>query len=71
LLGGLVGVLLLTIGGWGWAGGLFTALSAGIILYLCFDELLPAAYARSSSHTVVYGVLVGVITMLIVSVVHI
>jgi ZIP family zinc transporter len=39
------------------------AIVSGIMIYISFDEILPTAYRHGKSHTVLYGVLTGMLIM--------
>jgi len=43
--------------------GLMLALIAGIMVYVSFDELIPAAYSYGRRHASLYGILLGLLFM--------
>jgi ZIP family zinc transporter len=36
---------------------------AGVMVFICFDELLPQAYERGNSHSIIFGIFAGMAVM--------
>jgi len=43
--------------------GVMSGVAAGIMVYLAFDELLPAAHEYGEHHTAIYGLIAGMATI--------
>jgi zinc transporter, ZIP family len=60
-VGAVIGYLILSIIPSPFILGYVFALVAGIMIYISFDELLPAAHRYGKPHTAIYGLLSGMI----------
>ncbi|MEF9918015.1 MAG: hypothetical protein RR790_01960, partial [Eubacterium sp.] len=45
--------------------GILLGMTAGIMIYLVFDELLPKIYHDEEQHHVNYAIVIGILMMLI------
>ncbi|MFO7756723.1 MAG: zinc transporter ZupT [Bacteroidales bacterium] len=62
-LGALFGFLILSLFQSQTVLGYVFALVAGIMIYIAFDELLPAAHKYGKHHTTIYGLISGIIVI--------
>lgn len=62
-LGALFGYLILSFFNSQVVLGYVFALVAGIMIYISFDELLPAAHKYGKHHTTIYGLISGIIVI--------
>ncbi len=62
-LGGLAGFLLISTFSSELVLGYVFAMVAGIMVYIAFDELLPAAHKFGKHHVAIYGLLSGIIVI--------
>lgn len=63
MLGALLGLLLFSVSNTDLMLGLVLASTAGIMIYISFDELLPTAERYGEHHLAIYGVLGGMAVM--------
>ena len=59
MVGALIGLILLRFSGTDLMVGYVLAATAGIMVYISFDELLPTAERYGEHHLAIYGVLAG------------
>lgn len=64
-LGAIIGYLLLRNFLKGPAFGFAFALTAGIMVYISLDELLPTAHEYGQAHKIIWGILAGMLVMAI------
>ncbi|MFP4487726.1 MAG: zinc transporter ZupT, partial [Bacteroidales bacterium] len=62
-LGALFGFLILSLFKSQTVLGYVFAIVAGIMIYIAFDELLPAAHKYGKHHTTIYGLISGIIVI--------
>lgn len=62
-LGALVGYFIISLFNSQIVLGYMFALVAGIMIYISFDELLPAAHKYGKHHTTIYGLISGIIVI--------
>lgn len=62
-IGAIIGYLLLRNFLKGPAFGISFALTAGIMIYISLDELLPTAHEYGEGHKVIWGILAGMLVM--------
>ncbi len=67
-LGTLIGLFILSFVGMGSAVGPCLAFTAGVMIYLTADELIPVAHEYGYKHTVSVGVLLGIVLALLIDV---
>ena len=65
MLGALLGLLLFSVTNTNFMVGIVLAATAGIMIYISFDELLPTAERYGEHHLAIYGVLLGMFVMAI------
>ncbi|MFA5570043.1 MAG: zinc transporter ZupT [Sphaerochaetaceae bacterium] len=63
MVGALLGLLLFTVTNTDLTLGFILAATAGVMIYISFDELLPTAEAYGEHHLALYGVLSGMAVM--------
>ena len=68
-VGTLVGVIILSFVGMGRAVRPCLAFTAGVMIYLTADELIPVAHEYGYKHTVSVGVLLGIVLALLIDVI--
>ncbi|NLA92315.1 MAG: ZIP family metal transporter, partial [Spirochaetales bacterium] len=59
VVGALLGILLFSVGNLELMLGFVLASTAGVMVYISFDELLPTAERYGEHHLSIYGVLAG------------
>ncbi|HUW93898.1 MAG TPA: zinc transporter ZupT [Bacteroidales bacterium] len=62
-LGAIIGLLILSLFKTDVVFGFVFAMVAGIMIYISFDELLPAAHKYGKHHTAIYGLISGIIVI--------
>ncbi len=63
VVGALLGILLFSVGNLDLMLGFVLASTAGVMVYISFDELLPTAERYGEHHLSIYGVLAGMAVM--------
>ena len=65
MLGAILGLLLFSVTNTNLMVGIVLAATAGIMVYISFDELLPTAERYGEHHLAIYGVIGGMLVMAI------